>query len=119
MRTKEISRKWFACWEQGKIHQLPLNEQFTHQSPFGIVNEKSKYIKWVEEYKAKFLGYTFEIQDEIYSSHRACIRYTARQGNFELEVSEWHYFKNTKIDKIISYYHIGEIRNDRAMNLPE
>ncbi len=48
----------------------------------------------------------------------ACIHYTARQGSFQLEVSEWHYIANNKISKIIAHYHIGEIRADRKIDLP-
>ena len=42
--------------------------------------------------------------------------YTAKQEDFELEVTEWHYVKNNLIQKIIAYYNIpGEIREDRKL----
>ena len=40
-----------------------------------------------------------------------------RGNDFKLDVSEWYYFKNKLIDKIIAYYHIGELREDRKLKL--
>ena len=118
MNPKKIIALWFSCWEEGLIHQLPIADNFIHQSPFGEVEGKEKYIDWVNANKDKFLGYRFEIHDEIYAHQKACIHYTARQGSFQLEVSEWHYMANNKISKIIAHYHIGDIRADRKIDLP-
>ena len=47
---------------------------------------------------------------------KACVRYTASQGDFSLEVSEWHYRKDHLIGKIVACYPMGEIREDRRLN---
>ncbi len=49
----------------------------------------------------------------------ACVRYTAIQGDFILDVSEWHFVKNDLIEAIVAYYHIGEIRDDRKLANPQ
>lgn len=72
----------------------------------------------VEANKDKFLGYRFEIHDEIYDKDKACVRYTAIQGDFHLDVSEWYFAKNALIEEIVAYYHIGEIREDRKLSNP-
>ncbi|MBJ6366530.1 hypothetical protein [Snuella sedimenti] len=62
------------------------------------------------------MGYAFEVQDGIYEANKACVRYTARQGqDFSLDVSEWYYIKNHQIEAIVSYYHIGDIREERKL----
>lgn len=118
MDIKELVTLWFNKWEDGDFLDLPISENFKHTSPFGTINGKKEYINMVEENKDKFLGYRFEIHDEIYNNKKACVRYTATQGDFTLDVSEWYYLKDELIEKIIAYYHIGEIRDERKLSGP-
>ncbi len=116
MKIKDLIHKWFDKWEQGDFLSLPVSDDFTHTSPFGEITGKDAYLKLVEKNQDKFLGYHFIIHDEIYGEHHACVRYTAIQSECKLDVSEWYYIKDHLIDKIISYYHIGEIREERKLS---
>ena len=116
MKSNSLVKNWFDKWGEGDFLNLPITENFKHTSPFGTINGKKAYLNLVEENKDKFLGYRFEIHDEIYNEEKACVRYTAIQGNFRLDVSEWYYFNNDLIEKIIAYYHIGEIRYERKLS---
>jgi len=113
---KKLVEEWFAKWESGDFHNLPISENFKHTSPFGTIDGKQAYMKLVEENKDKFLGYQFKLHDGIYGKDNACVRYTAIQGDFNLDVSEWYYAKDNFIDEIIAYYHIGEIREERKLS---
>lgn len=115
MEIKILVMDWFDKWEKGNFYELPIAENFKHISPFGTIDGEQAYIKLIEENKEKFLGYRFEIHDGIYDNGKACVRYTAVQGDFKLDVSEWYYAKNNLIEKIIAYYHIGKIREDRKL----
>ena len=120
MDIKNLVKDWFHKWDKGDFHNLPISENFKHTSPFGTIDGKSTYMNLVEENKDKFLGYQFEIHDEIYDEERACVRYTGRQGDdFGLDVSEWYYAKNNLIEEIVAYYHIGEIREERKLDSAE
>ncbi len=113
---KQLVRTWFRTWEEGSYTELPLTDNFRHTSPFGTIEGKSAYMKLVKENEDNFIGYEFELLDEMYEKDRACVRYTARQGeDFALDVSEWYYPKDGMIERIVSYYHIGEIRADREL----
>ncbi|KAA3614994.1 MAG: nuclear transport factor 2 family protein [Calditrichaeota bacterium] len=116
--TQNLVKVWFDKWEDGDFLNLPVSEKFKHTSPFGTTEGKENYISLVQENKDKFLGYSFEIHDEIYSEKKACVRYTAKQGDFALNVSEWYYINNDLIEEIIAHYHIGEIREDRKLDNP-
>lgn len=117
MVIKKLVSKWFEKWESGDYQQLPISEDFEHHSPFGTIRGKQAYLELVRENEDKFLGQSFAIQDAIYESDRACVRYTAQQGKeFQLEVSEWYYAKDQLLEKIVAYYHIGEIRADRVID---
>ena len=113
--SRDLVTDWFNKWEEGDFLNLPVSEHFKHTSPFGTINGKKEYIALVEANKDKFLGYRFEIHDGIYDKDKACVRYTAIQGEFKLDVSEWYYVKDNLIEEIVSYYHIGEIRDDREL----
>ncbi|GAA3578084.1 nuclear transport factor 2 family protein [Snuella lapsa] len=116
MKSKQLVEEWFDKWRSGDFIMLPVSENFKHTSPFGVIEGKTAYLDLVKENKDKFLGYTFEIHDGIYGVNKACVRYTARQGHeFSLDVSEWYYINNDLIEAIVSYYHIGDIREERKL----
>lgn len=116
MNTETLVRKWFQLWEKGLFEDLPISEDFQHHSPFGVITGKESYLNLVRNNKDKFLGYSFDILDLICAENHACVRYKSKQGDFELEVSEWHYIDNGLIHEIFAYYHIGEIRQERKLD---
>lgn len=116
MNSETLVKKWFEKWEKGDFFDLPVTENFKHTSPFGTIDGKEKYLDLVRENQDKFLGYQFKLHDGIYYEDKACVRYTAIQGDFNLDVSEWYYIKDDLIEQIMAYYHIGEIREERKLN---
>ena len=114
---KDLVEKWFHLWASGDYQSLPLSDDFSHTSPFGTIESKKAYLDLVAENEDKFTGYEFILHDQIFEDHRACVRYTAVQGeDFKLDVSEWYYpGSDGQIGKIIAYYHIGDIREEREL----
>ena len=118
--VKQLVKEWFSKWESGDFMDLPVTDNFSHISPYGTITGKDKYIELVESNKDKFLGHRFELHDELYGEESACVRYTAIQDDFSLEVSEWYYMRDGLIEKIVAYYNIeGEISEDRKLTNPE
>jgi hypothetical protein len=117
METKNIVMKWFDKWEKGDFMDLPISGNFTHTSPFGTIEGKTEYLNLVKSNREKFLGHQFMIHDMIFKGEKACVRYTAVQGDFKLDVSEWYRVSNGLIDTIHSYYHIGEIAEGRELKM--
>ena len=116
MEIQDLVKIWFDKWEQGDFLNLPISESFKHTSPFGTIEGKKAYLDLVGKNKDKFLGQTFEVHDGIYDQNKACVRYTARQGeDFNLDVTEWYQIRDDLIQEIIAYYHIGEIREERKL----
>ena len=117
MNTIHLVKEWFNKWESGEYLKLRLSDNFKHTSPFGTIDGKETYLNLVRDNEDKFLGHTFTIHDIIEGDGKACVRYTTNQGtDFSMDVSEWFYIKDDKIDQIFSYYHIGEIREERRLN---
>lgn len=105
---REVVERWFRSWEEGNYREIPVSDGFRHTSPFGTTVGKTNYLEIVEANASQFLGFHFEIHEAIYEEGRACVRYTARKGEFSLDVSEWFYGDGEQIDEILSYYHLGE-----------
>lgn len=117
MDAKRLIETWFDFWEKGNFLDLPLAPNFIHNSPYGTIKGKTAYLKLIQANQDKFLGHHFELHDILAEGNKGCVRYTAIQGDFRLEVSEWHYVKDGQIEQITAYYNIpGEIREDRKLN---
>ena len=120
MKAKDLVLKWFELWESGNFRDLPLSENFKHTSPYGTIQGKKAYLDLVEDNREKFLEHSFEIHDLIDYEKKCCIRYTAHQGSFKLEVSEWHYIENDLINEVVAYYNIqGGIDEERKIDYPK
>lgn len=114
---KTLIKTWFQLWQTGSFKDLPISDNFRHQSPFGTITGKQAYLALVESNKDKFLGYQFIIHDMVTAGDKVCVRYTAIQNEFRLDVSEWHYINGDLIEKVIAYYHIGDIHPDRKLSI--
>ena len=120
MQSETLVKQWFQYWENGDFQNLPIAEDFSHTSPYGIISGKESYLDIVRMNRDKFLGHVFQIHDAIYLKDHACVRYSALKDDFRLDVSEWYYFKDGLIHKIIAYYNIeGEISAERKLEIPE
>ena len=47
MSAQELINAWFEAWEKGTFQELPIAENFTHTSPYGIIKGKAAYIDLV------------------------------------------------------------------------
>ena len=104
--SKHIIDQWFTSWETGNFQDIPITDSFTHTSPYGTIKGKQAYLELVANHTEKFLGHQFMIHDILCESLHACVRYTAKKDQQELEVSEWYYFKDGLINHIVAYYNI-------------
>lgn len=90
----------FEKWLNRDFYNWPIAEDFIHTNPSEAITGKQNYIEIVEQNKDKFLNYNFNLHGGIYGSDKACLRYTAIRGEFELKVSEWYFEKNNLISEI-------------------
>ena len=104
---QHLIHAWFEGWATGEYRSLPLAEGFTHTSPFGVVEGRDAYLALVEANEAAFLGFTFEIHDELYGNGVAAVRYTARKGRITLDAGEFFRGDDSGITAIVSYYDTG------------
>ena len=116
MTTQELVERWFDCWANGQLNDLPIAPHFQHTSPYGTINGKAAYMELVNTNRDKFLGNRFELHNALYEANSACVRYTMRSGDFVLPASEWFFVANGAIERIVSYYNIeGEVSETRKL----
>lgn len=108
MTIQELVTAWFDLWTKGDFEKLPLAEDFTHTSPYGMVEGKKTYLDLARANKEAFTGNTFDIHEILFDQNRGCIRYTMNSPTGTLEVSEWIYESNGLISKIIAYYNLQQ-----------
>ena len=111
MEAKDLVALWFEKWENGDFMNLPISDNFVHTSPYGTINGKQQYVSLVEANREKFLGHQFQLHNILTSEDLVCVRYTAHQEQFTLEVSEWHFIGNGLINRVIAYYNIEGAKN--------
>ncbi|NNE98357.1 MAG: nuclear transport factor 2 family protein [Pyrinomonadaceae bacterium] len=116
---KLLVKEWIDKWESGDYLNIPISDNFRHKSPYGTIEGKQPYLELVEANKEQFLGYSFEVHDEIYEEGRACIRYTGLHNDFVLEVSEWFFASGNEIEEVVAYFNVGELSEERRLSEPE
>jgi hypothetical protein len=109
---EDLVKTWFEMWSTGDYRSLPLAGEFTHTSPYGTIEGREEYLRIVADNEDQFLGFEFQILDELYDADKASVRYTARSGDHVLEASEWFFGDGENISSIISYYNIGDVSYD-------
>ena len=104
-----IVKKWFDCWNTGNIEDLPVSEDFSHTSPFGTIESKSKYMDIVLKNKKDFLGNTLTVLKQIREGNTICVQFEQKNKNtgLEMTVCEWYEIEGDKIEQIRSFYNIG------------
>lgn len=117
-QIKELIEAWFKKWDSGDFLNQPITADFSHTSPFGTIEVKKNIWPWSGPLKINS-WVIFSRYMTLFSENNACVRYSAIQGVFTLDVSEWYYLNNGLIERIVAYYHIGEIRGDRQLSTPE
>ncbi|WP_298761175.1 nuclear transport factor 2 family protein [uncultured Psychroserpens sp.] len=104
-----IVKKWFDCWNNGVIEDLPIADDFSHTSPFGTITPKSEYMDIVLKNKNDFLGNTLTIIKQIQEVENVCVQFEQKNKNtgLEMTVCEWYNIKDGLIKSIHSFYNIG------------
>lgn len=105
-----VINKWFRCWESGDIDSLPITEDFSHTSPFGTIQPKSRYLEIVENNRGDFLGNTLTVIKQIKEGDNVCVQFEQKNSNtgLEMTVCEWYVLNGDLIKEIRSFYNVGD-----------
>ena len=104
-----VLEKWFSCWRNGNVEDLPIADDFIHTSPFGTIESKSRYMEIVLKNKKDFLGNSLNVTRQIREGNQVCVQFEQKNENTGLEmvVCEWYHIEGSQIKEIRSFYNIG------------
>lgn len=107
-----VVNKWFECWRGGKLDTLPIAEDFTHTSPFGIIKGKNRYMEIVFKNKKDFLNNQLTVTKQICQDNQVCVQFEQKnnQTGLEMTVCEWYEIRGELISQIRSFYNIGDAK---------
>lgn len=106
-----LARVWIDSWNQGTPEKIPLSANFTHTSPFGVVNGKQAYLDWV-----KPMAQTHLIEHRILrvlsDGNQATIHFEMRTPVGPIEVCDWLRVERGEIIEVQSFYDATELRKN-------
>lgn len=104
-----VVKKWFSCWENGNIDELPIIDSFKHTSPFGVIETKERYLEIVEKNTKDFLGNKLTVTKQIKEGDNICVQFEQKNANtgLEMTVCEWYVLEGNLIKEIRSFYNVG------------
>ena len=94
---------WFGAFAARDIEAAPLADDFTHTSPFGVIEGRQAYLEMVSANPDGFYGAEIEIVDTLASGEVSVVRYLVNGS----PATDWIYSRNGEITAIHSHYHFG------------
>ncbi|WP_223787527.1 nuclear transport factor 2 family protein [Marinicella meishanensis] len=103
-------RRWLACWQNGRLDELPIADDFQHTSPFGTIADKARYLSIVGKNQADFLDNTFTVLVQLQQGDCVCVQFEQNNHSTGLQmvVCEWYQLQDGLIQSIQSFYNVGD-----------
>ena len=101
--AKRLAREWIETWEHGDPLTLPLAQNFVHESPFGRIEGRAKYLEIVRPLAEENVT-RLEVQDVLAEGNRACVAFTMDTDNGPVACCDWVTVEGDQIMSVRSYY---------------
>lgn len=102
-QARTLARAWIEVWGRGEPSTLPLADDFVHESPFGRLEGREKYLEVVEPLAKKNVA-SLRVRDVIAEGDRACIAYTMDTPNGPVACCDWVTVADGEITSVHGYY---------------
>ncbi len=100
---QRLARVWIETWQTGDPLTLPLTEDFTHESPFGVITRREKYLETVIPMAKKNVA-RLRVEDAIGEGDRACVLFTMETPSGPVACCDWLTLRDGKIAAVRSHY---------------
>ncbi|MGA7303265.1 MAG: nuclear transport factor 2 family protein [Rhodothermales bacterium] len=101
--AERLARAWIEGWIAGTPDDIPLAEDFTHSSPFGVVKGREKYLEWVKPLAAQNVV-SLKIIKTLGVDREAVIWFEMESPNGLVPSCDWVETKDGEIVAIQSFY---------------
>jgi len=106
--AERLARAWIEGWNEGKPYDIPLSEGFTHESPFGTIEGREKYLEWMKPMIGK--GPALKIVKTMGEDDEAVVRYEMEAGGGTIPCCDWVSVKGGEIVAITAFYDATNLR---------
>lgn len=106
-----LARIWIDSWNQGTPEKIPLSEDFTHTSPFGVVSGRKAYLEWVTP-MAQTDVIELRILRVLSDGDQATIHFEMRTPVGPIEACDWLRVEGSVIKEVHSFYDATELRKN-------
>lgn len=107
--AESLARAWINGWITGKPDEIPLAHDFTHASPFGVVQGREKYLEWVKPLSAKNVA-SLRIVKTLGGVGEAAIWFEMMTPKGLVPCCDWVEVHNGEIIAIHSFYDASKLR---------
>ena len=101
--ARDLARAWIEIWGRGEPDNLPLADEFVHESPFGRIEGRERYLEIVRP-MAKANVASLHIEQVIAEGDSACIAFTMDTPNGPIPCCDWVSVAGDRITAVRSYY---------------
>jgi len=101
--AEQLARAWIQGWIDDKPDDIPLADDFTHSSPFGVVSGREKYLDWVKPLAAENVV-SLKIIKTLAQGNEAVIWFEMESPNGVVPSCDWVKVRDGKIVAIQSFY---------------
>ena len=109
LNAAELARTWIDLWNEGHPDEIPLAEDFVHNSPYGRVKGRSNYLNWVKPLAEKNVA-DLRIKRIISEKNIAAIHFEMLTANGTIQVCDWVTVRDGQILEIYSFYDATDLR---------
>lgn len=107
--AEQLARAWIQGWIDGKPDDIPLADDFTHSSPFGVVSGREKYLDWVKPLAAENVV-SLKIIKTLAQGDEAVIWFEMESPSGVVPSCDWVRCRNGRIVAIQSFYDASGLR---------
>lgn len=108
-QAERLAREWIEGWIAGKPNEIPLAPEFTHSSPFGVVNGRDNYLEWVKPLSAENVT-SLKIVKTLGGDDEAVIWFEMMTPTGLVLCCDWVRTEGGEIVAIQSFYDASELR---------
>lgn len=101
--AKRLARLWIEVWDGGDPTTLPLAAGFVHESPFGRIEGRARYLEIVRPLAEANVA-SLRVRDVIAEGDRACVSFVMRTGGVEVGCCDWVTVSGGEIVSVRSHY---------------
>ncbi len=109
--AEQLARAWIDGWNAGKPEDIPLASNFTHSSPFGIIQGREKYLATVKPMAAQNVT-TLTVLRTISEADQCAIWFEMGTPNGVVQVCDWVETERQMIKCITSFYDPTDLPNN-------